>query len=267
MVGAHSLYLGTRCADGGAKISVRVDGGVAVTINLELAGEDVLTRILLGQFLTGRMDQWPFPIQERRDGTFTSISLRSRFQLRGFRVSRQCPRPLWRPIGILSTLKHWRRKGPHGWSTHWVFRAARITMPGRYGFMSCPSPDSNIRPRRLRSAALRNLGIQPRYRLGRLDLSFGSDRRHLPEYRHVFRVTDQCRFDGCLGAGQWLRVDDYGACDGCTGRTYQCYGEHKQHPVRCTGCSAALAGGQDGIWLTDLTAMPRINRGGARLEY
>jgi hypothetical protein len=45
----HSLYLGTRCLDGGAQITVKVDQGPAVTVSLELAGDDVLTRIPLGR--------------------------------------------------------------------------------------------------------------------------------------------------------------------------------------------------------------------------
>jgi hypothetical protein len=46
--GQHSLYLGTRRLDGGAQITVRVDTSPAVSINLALAGEDVLTRVPLG---------------------------------------------------------------------------------------------------------------------------------------------------------------------------------------------------------------------------
>jgi len=44
----HWLYLGTRCLDGGARVSLQVDSSPAVPINLELAGEDVLTRVPLG---------------------------------------------------------------------------------------------------------------------------------------------------------------------------------------------------------------------------
>jgi hypothetical protein len=44
----HSLYLGTRCLDGGAEITVQVGTNPATPINLNLPGEDVLTRIPLG---------------------------------------------------------------------------------------------------------------------------------------------------------------------------------------------------------------------------
>jgi len=53
----HSLYLGTRCAGVGGQVSVRVDGGAPVTINLAIPGEDVLTRMLLGQFSAGGSHQ------------------------------------------------------------------------------------------------------------------------------------------------------------------------------------------------------------------
>jgi hypothetical protein len=49
----HSLYLGTRLADGGTLISYSVDGQSATTINLNVPGEDVLIRRLLGQFGAG----------------------------------------------------------------------------------------------------------------------------------------------------------------------------------------------------------------------
>src|SRR5579859_5207230 len=44
---SHTLYLGTRKAASGAQLTVVVDGG-AVTLDLSLAGEDVLVRIPLG---------------------------------------------------------------------------------------------------------------------------------------------------------------------------------------------------------------------------
>ncbi len=49
----HSLYLGTRLAANGALISISVDGQSATTINLNVPGEDVLVRKLLGSFAAG----------------------------------------------------------------------------------------------------------------------------------------------------------------------------------------------------------------------
>jgi hypothetical protein len=49
----HSLYLGTRMADSGTTISISVDGQAAVTVNLNLPGEDVLIRTLLAQLPSG----------------------------------------------------------------------------------------------------------------------------------------------------------------------------------------------------------------------
>ena len=50
---AHSLYLGTRMLATGGEVSVSVDSGAAVTIDLALSGEDVLVRKLLGALATG----------------------------------------------------------------------------------------------------------------------------------------------------------------------------------------------------------------------
>lgn len=55
---AHTLYLGTRYLDGGSEVAITVDG-VAVpapftgTLNLELAGEDVLVRYPVGSYAAG----------------------------------------------------------------------------------------------------------------------------------------------------------------------------------------------------------------------
>jgi hypothetical protein len=49
----HSLYLGTRLIAAGTVISVVVDAGSPVSVNLALSGEDVLIRNLLGQLSSG----------------------------------------------------------------------------------------------------------------------------------------------------------------------------------------------------------------------
>ena len=49
----HSLYLGTRMAEGGAAIHISVDGQPGSNLNLALSGEDVLIRHPLGQFGAG----------------------------------------------------------------------------------------------------------------------------------------------------------------------------------------------------------------------
>jgi hypothetical protein len=49
----NTLLLGTRRAESGAAISVKVDGGAPIPLDLHLAGEDVLVRISLGQMAGG----------------------------------------------------------------------------------------------------------------------------------------------------------------------------------------------------------------------
>lgn len=50
---SHSLYLGTRLVDPGALISVAVDSQSPITFDLDVPGEDVLVRNLVGQFGAG----------------------------------------------------------------------------------------------------------------------------------------------------------------------------------------------------------------------
>src|SRR5262249_39528319 len=49
----HSLYLGTRYTFNGTTVGIRVDSGTEQTKNLYIAGEDVLARVLVGQFNAG----------------------------------------------------------------------------------------------------------------------------------------------------------------------------------------------------------------------
>src|SRR5262249_25120626 len=51
--GTHTLYLGTRYAEIGASVSITVDGQAAGSVNLMIAGEDVLVRWPVGQFSAG----------------------------------------------------------------------------------------------------------------------------------------------------------------------------------------------------------------------
>jgi hypothetical protein len=47
---AHTLYLGTRYSDNGGQVTVQVDGNPALIVNLKRSLEDVLLRVPLGQF-------------------------------------------------------------------------------------------------------------------------------------------------------------------------------------------------------------------------
>ncbi|HLH00334.1 MAG TPA: hypothetical protein VKX49_28775 [Bryobacteraceae bacterium] len=49
----HSLYLGTRLVASGAQISVSIDGQAPLIANLDVAGEDVLMRLPLGELASG----------------------------------------------------------------------------------------------------------------------------------------------------------------------------------------------------------------------
>jgi hypothetical protein len=49
----HSLYLGTRITSNGGSISVTIDGGAPIPVNLQYDGEDTLIRYPLGQWNAG----------------------------------------------------------------------------------------------------------------------------------------------------------------------------------------------------------------------
>ncbi len=49
----HTLYVGTRYTGNGAQLSIVVDGGTAITVNLRVPGEDVLIRWPSGEYGSG----------------------------------------------------------------------------------------------------------------------------------------------------------------------------------------------------------------------
>ena len=49
----HTLYVGTRYTGNGAQLSIAVDGGAAITVNLRVLGEDVLIRWPAGEYGSG----------------------------------------------------------------------------------------------------------------------------------------------------------------------------------------------------------------------
>jgi hypothetical protein len=51
--GTHSLYLGTRRADGCGQISIQVDAAAPIVAGLQIAGEDLLVRVPVGQLAGG----------------------------------------------------------------------------------------------------------------------------------------------------------------------------------------------------------------------
>jgi len=52
--GPHSLFVGTRCAASGGQVTVQVDHSTSSVIGLQIAGEDVLVRVEAGQFNSGQ---------------------------------------------------------------------------------------------------------------------------------------------------------------------------------------------------------------------
>jgi len=260
-IGAHSLYLGTRCADGGGQISAQVDGGAAVTINLELAGEDVLTRILLGQFSAGGSHQVVISNTGAAGAYFYFDFFEIAIPATGL--------PGFTPMSTTTLATDWDTLHSQALAperTAWLIQTlgfqGRVNhYAGALWFYELSQPGQQYSAATVTFSGAPEFGNTTQISLGATAIS------HLNLIGDTPQSIATC-FALLINAGStgvWAQAN--GSVLTITARAMGTQGESISVTVSTNSTqftaqagSAALAGGQDGIWLTDLTAMPRINR-------
>jgi hypothetical protein len=258
---AHSFYLGTRCADGGGQISVQVDGGPPFTIYLAIPGEDVLARKLLAQFATGGSHQVTV--------THTGVA-GSYFYFDFFEIavpSVDLPSFPALPSTTLATdwdTLHSQAIAPE--RTSWLiqqlgFRGRANHYAGALWFYELSQPGQLYASATVTFSGSPEFGITTQISLGATVIS------------HVNLIGDTAQsvatcFALLINAGStgvWGRAS--GSVVTITARAMGTQGGSitvspitNSAQFTAQASTAALAGGQDGKWLTDLAATPRINR-------
>lgn len=257
--GTHSLYLGTRYTDQGGTIAVQVDGGAAIAVNLKRGQEDVLVRVPLGQFAAG-----PHSVSvTHTGGAGTDVY----FDF--VEAAVPCPDLPEFPAYPTTTLatdwdtEHSLAIAPE--RTAWLmeklgFKGRANHYVGALWFYELVNPTE-----RYASATVTFSGA-PQFGGTTTLLLAGTPISHLNLISDTAENIAKC-FELLISAGTsavWAHAD--GATLTITARAGGRSGNGLDvqattgSPAFTAAVSGALGGGDDGTWLTDTAAMPRLNR-------
>jgi hypothetical protein len=257
----HSLYLGTRCADGSGQVSVQIDGGAPLTTTLAIPGEDVLTRILLGQFSSGGSHQ----VAITNTGAAGSYFYFDFFEI----AIPTTELPVFAPVRSTAMATDWDTLHSQALAperTAWLiqtlgFQARANHYAGALWFYELSQPGQQYASATVTFTGVPVFGSTTQLSLGPTSIS------HLNLVGDTAQSIATC-FALLINAGStgvWAQAN--GATLTITARTMGAAGTGITLTVSTNGTAftgqasnSVLAGGQDGTWLTDLTAMPRINR-------
>ena len=257
--GTHSLYLGTRYTNHGATIAIQVDGGTPTALSLERALEDVLIRVPLGQLPAGTHTV----TVSHTGGVGTDVY----FDFLELALpSPNLPTFATYPTTTLATdwdTNHSLAIAPE--RTAWLiqtlgFRGRANHYAGALQFYELTNPTAQYASATVTFSGSPAFGGTTQITLAGTTLS------------HVNLITDTAEsiakcFELLITAGTssvWARAN--GAILTLTARAAGVAGNGMALSAS-TGSTAftataspALVGGEDGAWLTDLNALPRLNR-------
>ena len=256
---SHQLYFGTRKAEGCASISITVDGVAIRTEDLHLAGEDVLMRIPLGQFAAGvhRLQAthtgsagtyFYFDFLEAAIPTTTlpafPADLRTTLATDWDTLHSQAIAPE-RTAWFIDTLG-FKGRANHYAGALWFFE---LSCPGQQ--YASASVTFSGTPEFGKTTEL-NLGGTP------LDhVSLKSDT--LATIAHAFALMINQGSTGVWAEAQDATLTLHARAMGTAGNGINVTLDTNNTEFTAT-VSGPLAGGVDGLWLTDLRATPRLNR-------
>jgi len=260
---AHNLYLGTRSLTNGGKLTVRVDGGTPIVINLEIPLEDVLMRVPLGQQAAS----------VAHNVTITHSGAPGKpvyFDFLEIAIPTS-DLPVFTAMPTTAVATDWDTNhslalAPErtAWLVHTLGLAGRLNhYAGALWFYELVCPGNQCA-----SATITFTG-QPEHGAGgktEIDLD-GTVLRHWNLNGDTAESIATC-FKLLINAGStevWAQAS--GASLTITSRLLGSAGNSIALSVSTYStefiaslATGSLTGGQDGTWLTDLTALPRINR-------
>lgn len=257
----HRLYLGTRITGGAASVTVQIDGGPQVTVNLRRGLEDVLVRVPLGQFPA--LD--PHTVTVTHDGSdgdelffdFLEVAL----------PTADLPEFSETPLTTLATdwdTDHSLAIAPE--RTAWLidklgFRGRANHYVGAMWWYELCNPDNRHASGTIDFAGAPVFG-------GRTEITIaGVTISHLNYITDTAETMAKC-FELLIAAGSsavWARAEGStlritARALGVAGNAITIAASTGSGSFTATVSGVALAGGVDGEWLTDLGATPRVNR-------
>jgi len=259
---AHTLYLGVQCTDGCAEASVQVDSGTAVTVATELAGENVAMRVPVGNLaagahtvivthagLTGQslwFDFLELAVPTTILPTFAATP-KTTLATDWDTVAAQWGLPAERVAGLISRLGFRGTANHYAGALWWyeltnpalVFASAIVTVSGTPAFGN--SVTLQVGMTQIEHVCLIGDTAETVAMALALIINGGSTGVWASASGTALTITS--RTPGSAGNGTNVQI-----LPGQSSLTGTVSG------------GGALAGGADGAWLTDLSAMPRINR-------
>jgi hypothetical protein len=255
----HSLYLGTRYTDQGAAVSVQVDGGPAIRVDLKRPAEDVLIRVPLGQF----------PAAERHTVTVTHAGSDGEdlfFDFLEIAIpSADLPSFGETPITTLATdwdTNHSLAIAPE--RTAWLidtlgFRGRANHYVGAMWWYELCNPDNRYASGTVEFAGAPVFG-------GRTEVTLADVTISRLNYITDTAATIAKSFEQLITTGSsavWARAEGStlritARAVGSAGNAVTLSASTGSGSFTAT-CGPALSGGIDGTWLTDISATPRLN--------
>ncbi len=256
---AHSLYLGTRYVTKGSAVSVQVDGGAPVTFQLAVPGEDVQVRLLIGQFAAGA-----------HQVTVTNIGAADTYCYFDFlEIALPTPElPDFAPLATTTLATDWDTLHSQALAperTAWIiqklgFQGRANHYTGALWFYELTKPGQTYASATVTFSGVPTFGSTTKVFLGPTEINHVNLIGDTPE-------TIATAFALVINAGStgvWAQAN--GAVLTITARAMGTAGAIPLSASPEAGAFTAIAGntalanGVDGKWLTDLAAVPRINR-------
>ncbi len=270
----HTLYLGTRYLDQGAKLAITVDGAAPISLNLWVPAEDVLIRWPVGQYLAGT-----HTISVAHNGIGNPVGTVGQFYFDFIELavpSTALPSLPDEPRMTLATdwdTDHSIALAPE--RTAWLidtlgFKGRQNHYMGALWFYELVIPDNLYASATVTFTGAPDPGFFVSVFLGRDDSPPGTPLTQIQKGMHggdtlaMLAISFAQEINNGY-TGVWASAS--GSVLTIQSRSLGGDGNHLTLSASTTGTGltptasgANFTGGQDGTWFTDLTATPRLNR-------
>jgi hypothetical protein len=258
---SHTLYLGSRLIADGGRVSVQVDGGAPVVFNLQLSGEDVLVRLVVMQSVAQGTHSITLTHSGAAGGNVFFDFLEIAYPSAALPIAGGMPQTAlatdWdtdHSIALPPERTSWliSKLGFHGRVNHYA---------GALWFYELALSQNTY------ASGTVTFSGSPEFGKTTTVTISGTTISHLNLIGDTASSVAQC-FAQLINAGStgvWAQANGpvltiTGRAIGSAGNAITLSAATNSSAFGAALSAAALSGGVDGVWLTDLTASPRINR-------